>query len=207
MFTLKSSMGLTMTPGESADFRKPKVRDFGKSKNKTFDNQNSRLSESKSADFRESKCNNTEISDTEKSYTDLSETDPIISHHGGSSSPSGEISDTIRWMEERNCYERIIKNNIDYDIIVEQYGKAWLDEIVNCFSVDVCFAVRRSLLSELTMNENIRQEVVKSGEFSDGVDEDGAHGIRVNFCDQRKRSQMCRNTARAFTIATIYRAF
>ena len=60
----------------------------------------------------------------------MSETDPIISHHGGSSSPSGEIPDTIRWMEERNCYERIIKNNIDYDIIVEQYGKVWLDEIV-----------------------------------------------------------------------------
>ena len=107
----------------NARLSETEIPDFRKSKVKTFENRNSRLSEIESADFRESKCNNTEISDIEKSYTDLSETDPIISHHGGSSSLSGEIPDTIRWMEERNCYERIIKNNIDYDIIVEQYGK------------------------------------------------------------------------------------
>lgn len=129
---LKKFYGFDDSTGRKCRLSETESQDFGKSKNKTFDNQNSRVSESKSADFREPKCNNTEISDTEKSYTDLSETNPIISNQGGSSSPSGEISDKIRWIEERNCYEKIIKHNIDYDIIVEQYA---MDLMVALYSI------------------------------------------------------------------------
>lgn len=150
-----------------------------------------------SADFQEPKCNNTEISDTEKSYTDLSETNPIILHHGGSSSPSGEIPDKIRWIEERNCYEKIIKHNIDYDIIVVQYGKAWLDEIVMLMVDVVC-----SKETYIRINkQEYPQEVVKSRFLKI----DSSHIEYIEFA-LRENTSNVRNI-RAFLITTIYRAF
>ena len=194
---LKKFYGFDDDTGRKCRLSETESQDFGKSKNKTFDNQNSSLSESKSADFRESKCNNTEISDIEKSYTDLSETDPIISHHGGSSSLSGEIPDTIRWMEERNCYERIIKNNIDYDIIVEQYGKTWLDEIVMLMVDVVC-----SKESYIRINkQEYPQEVVKSRFLKINSE----HIEYINFTLKENASNV--RNIRAFLITTIYRAF
>lgn len=44
----------------------------------------------------------------------------------------------MRWIEKRQTYEKIIKNNIDYDIIVNNYSKAWLDEIVAVMVDAVC---------------------------------------------------------------------
>ena len=127
----------------------------------------------------------------------MSETDPIISHHGGSSSLSGEIPDTIRWMEERNCYERIIKNNIDYDIIVEQYGKAWLDEIVMLMVDVVC-----SKESYIRINkQEYPQEVVKSRFLKINSE----HIEYINFALKENASNV--RNIRAFLITTIYRAF
>ena len=127
----------------------------------------------------------------------MSETDPIISHHGGSSSPSSEISDTIRWMEERNCYERIIKNNIDYDIIVEQYGKTWLDEIVMLMVDVVC-----SKESYIRINkQEYPQEVVKSRFLKINSE----HIEYINFALKENASNV--RNIRAFLITTIYRAF
>ena len=121
------------------------IPDFRKSKVKTFENRNTRLSEVESADFREPKCNynkynNTYVNDTEKSYTERNDTEITsypINRVNCNTSPSPVVKgiDTMRWIEKRQTYEKIIKNNIDYDIIVNNYSKAWLDEIVvvKCF--------------------------------------------------------------------------
>ena len=47
-------------------------------------------------------------------------------------------NDMMRWIEDRKNYERQIKENIDYDIILEQYDKKWLDEIVMLMVDIVC---------------------------------------------------------------------
>ena len=196
---LKKFYGFDDSSGRKCRLSETESQDFGKSKNKTFDNQNSRLSESKSADFREPKCNNTEISDTEKSYTDLSETNPIISHQGDgvSSSLPGITPDKIRWMEERNCYERIIKNNIDYDIIVEQYGKAWLDEIVMLMVDVVCSKEPYIRINK----QEYPQEVVKSRFLKINSE----HIEYIDFALKENASDV--RNIRAFLITTIYRAF
>lgn len=92
-------------------------QDFGKSKNKTFENRKSRVSETESAEFRESKGNNTNINNT-----DFNDTDKIISNPIGESSEA----DAIRWIEERKSFEAVIKDNIGYDTIVQEYGKEYI---------------------------------------------------------------------------------
>lgn len=183
------------------------IPDFRKSKVKTFENRNSRLSEVESADFRESKSNynkynNTEFNDTEKSYTERNDTE-ITSYPfnrvncNTSSSPAEKGIDTMRWIEKRQTYENIIKNNIDYDIIVNNYSKAWLDEIV-AIMVDVVCSDEPTIRIN---KQDYPHEVVKSRFLKI----DSSH---IEYIDMALRSNTSdvRNI-RAFLITTIYRSF
>ena len=125
---------------ESADFRKSKV--------KTFENRKSRVSESENQDFRKSKSNNTYINNTDISDTEYSNTDfnnhilsYPISDEELNDDGSDEPLDAIGWMRERTTYENLIKDNIDYDIMIEKFEKAWIDEIVELM-VDVVRIVK-----------------------------------------------------------------
>ena len=183
------------------------IPDFRKSKVKTFENRNTRLSEVESADFRESKCNynkynNTYVNDTEKSYTERNDTEitsyPINRVNCNTSpSPAGKGIDTMRWIEKRQTYEKIIKNNIDYDIIVNNYSKTWLDEIVAVMVDVVCS-------DEPTIRINKQEyphEVVKSRFLK-------INSTHIEYIDMALRSNTSdvRNI-RAFLITTIYRSF
>ncbi|MGN0462740.1 MAG: DUF6017 domain-containing protein [Ruminococcus sp.] len=183
------------------------IPDFRKSKVKTFENRNTRLSEVESADFREPKCNynkynNTYVNDTEKSYTERNDTEitsyPINRVNCNTSpSPAGKGIDTMRWIEKRQTYEKIIKNNIDYDIIVNNYSKAWLDEIVAVMVDVVCS-------DEPTIRINKQEyphEVVKSRFLK-------INSTHIEYIDMALRSNTSdvRNI-RAFLITTIYRSF
>ena len=191
----------------NARLSETEIPDFRKSKVKTFENRNTRLSEVESADFRESKCNynkynNTYVNDTEKSYTDRNDTEitsyPINRVNCNTSpSPSGKGIDTMRWIEKRQTYEKIIKNNIDYDIIVNNYSKAWLDEIVAVMVDVVCS-------DEPTIRINKQEyphEVVKSRFLK-------INSTHIEYIDMALRSNTSdvRNI-RAFLITTIYRSF
>ena len=181
--------------------------DFRKSKFKTFENRNSRLSEVESADFREPKCNynkynNTYVKDTEKSYTERNDTEITsypINRVNCNTSPSAASKgiDTMRWIEKRQTYEKIIKNNIDYDIIVNNYSKAWLDEIVTVMVDVVCS-------DEPTIRINKQEyphEIVKSRFLK-------INSTHIEYIEMALRSNTSdvRNI-RAFLITTIYRSF
>ena len=191
----------------NARLSETEIPDFRKSKVKTFENRNSRLSEVESADFRESKCNynkynNTYVNDTEKSYTERNDTEitsyPINRVNCNTSpSPVGKGIDTMRWIEKRQTYEKIIKNNIDYDIIVNNYSKAWLDEIVAVMVDVVCS-------DEPTIRINKQEyphEVVKSRFLK-------INSTHIEYIEMALRSNTSdvRNI-RAFLITTIYRSF
>ena len=191
----------------NARLSETEIPDFRKSKVKTFENRNTRLSEVESADFRESKCNynkynNTYVNDTEKSYTERNDTEITsypINQVNCNTSPSSEGKgiDTMRWIEKRQTYEKIIKNNIDYDIIVNNYSKAWLDEIVAVMVDVVCS-------DEPTIRINKQEyphEVVKSRFLK-------INSTHIEYIDMALRSNTSdvRNI-RAFLITTIYRSF
>ena len=174
-------------------------QDFGKSKVKTFENQYSRVSETESADFRQSKCNYNNINNTKENDTDISKT--ILSYpiEEESITPSApeENPDMIRWIRERKTYEQLIKDNIDYNIIVEQYGAAWLDEIVALMVDVVCSKEPYIRINK----QDYPQEVVKSRFLKI----DSSHIEYIHF-SLRENTSNVRNI-RAFLITTIYRAF
>lgn len=191
---------LMKIPTENQDFRKSKLQ--------TFENRNSRLSEIESADFRESKpnnnkYNNTDFNDTENNNTEMSDTE-IISYpinRGNENNspplPAPKGIDTIRWIENRRKYEKLIKKNIDYDIISERYSKAWLDEIV-AIMVDVVCS------DEPTIRINKQEyphEVVKSRFLKI----DSSHIEYIDFALRSNTSDV--RNIRAFLITTIYRSF
>ena len=98
-----------------------------------------------------------------------------------------------------NIYYRtkIIKKNIDYDIIVENYNKEWLDEIV-AIMVDVVCS------DEPTIRINKQEyphEVVKSRFLKI----DSSHIEYIDFALRSNTSDV--RNIRAFLITTIYRSF
>ena len=170
--------------------------------------RNARLSKTETPDFRESKSNynkynNTDFNDTEKNNTESSDTEiisyPINRENGNipTPSPTQKRIDTIRWIEKRQQYEKIIKKNIDYDIIVENYNKEWLDEIV-AIMVDVVCS------DEPTVRINKQEyphEVVKSRFLKI----DSSHIEYIDFALRSNTSDV--RNIRAFLITTIYRSF
>ena len=170
--------------------------------------RNARLSKTETPDFRESKSNynkynNTDFNDTENNNTEMSDTEiisyPINRENGNipTPSPTQKRIDTIRWIEKRQQYEKIIKKNIDYDIIVENYNKEWLDEIV-AIMVDVVCS------DEPTVRINKQEyphEVVKSRFLKI----DSSHIEYIDFALRSNTSDV--RNIRAFLITTIYRSF
>lgn len=136
---------------------------------------------------RKSRSNNTEYNNTENSDTE------ILSY------PIGQKTemDVIRWKEERQQYERLIKKNIDYDIIVNDYGADWLDEIVSLMVDVVC-----SREPTIRINrQDYPQEAVKSRFLKIN-----ATHIEYIYFALRENTSNVRNI-RAFLITTIYRSF
>ena len=179
-------------------------QDFGKSKVKTFENRKSRVSESENQDFRKSKSNNTyinntDIRDTEYSNTDFNNT--ILSYpirdEELCDDCSDEPLDAIGWMRERKTYENLIKDNIDYDIMIEKFEKAWIDEIVELMVDVVCSKEPYIRINK----QEYPHEVVKSRFLKI----DSSH-IEYIYFALRENCSNVRNI-RAFLITTIYRSF
>ena len=103
----------------------------------------------------------------------------------------------MRWIDERKTYDRIIKNNIDYDIIVKEYEPAWLNEIVSVMVDVVC-----SQEPVIRINkEEYPKEVVKSTFLK-------VNSTHIEYIYQslKENTTNVRNI-RAFLITTIYRSF
>ena len=147
--------------------------------------------------------NYTDFNDTEKSNIEPNDTEivsyPIGRENENTSppSPAQKGIDAIRWIENRRKYEKLIKKNIDYDIILERYNKAWLDEIV-AIMVDVVCS------DEPTIRINKQEyphEVVKSRFLKI----DSSHIEYIDFALRSNTSDV--RNIRAFLITTIYRSF
>ena len=177
-------------------------------KEKRYENQNTESMNIENQEVPKSYSNNTnnnytDFNDTEKNNTESSDTE-IISYpinRGNENNspplPAPKGIDAIRWIENRRKYEKLIKKNIDYDIISERYSKAWLDEIV-AIMVDVVCS------DEPTIRINKQEyphEVVKSRFLKI----DSSHIEYIDFALRSNTSDV--RNIRAFLITTIYRSF
>ena len=174
--------------GRNSRLSEIESQDFGKSENKTFENRKSRVSENESAEFREPKCNNTDINDTNISNTDFNDNEII-------SNPIEE--DAMRWTKERNAFEQIIKENIDYENIIPDYGKEWLDEIVEIMVDVVCSREPFIRINK----EPFPKEIVKARFLKIN----SSHIEYINLALKSNASNV--RNIRAFLITTIYRSF
>ena len=179
-----------------------------KSQFSNCENQSSEIVKNTNQELRFSQTNNTDnnytdFNDTEKSNIELNDTEivsyPIRQENENTTPPypAPKGIDTIRWIENRQKYEKLIKKNIDYDIISERYSKAWLDEIV-AIMVDVVCS------DEPTIRINKQEyphEVVKSRFLKI----DSSHIEYIDFALRSNTSDV--RNIRAFLITTIYRSF
>lgn len=177
-------------------------QELRKSQFSNCENQSSEIVKNTNQELRFSQTNNTDNNYTDFNDTELSDTEIIsypINRENENSVPLSAKKgfDTIRWIEERQKYERLIKKNIDYDIISERYSKAWLDEIV-AIMVDVVCS------DEPTIRINKQEyphEVVKSRFLKI----DSSHIEYIDFALRSNTSDV--RNIRAFLITTIYRSF
>ena len=96
-----------------------KNQDFGKSKVQTFGNRKSRVSEIENADFRQSKCNYTDINNTDFNNINSINQSEKLSH------PPNES-----WIEKYNKTISQIKSQISYDSLILTNDTGIINDIV-----------------------------------------------------------------------------
>ena len=99
-------------------------QDFGKSKNKTFENRKSGLSEIESLEFRKSKCNYNNINNTDINYIY-----PI--NQDNYNIQNSDTQTEEEWIDRYTKTVDEIKKQIDYDYLTNHAERDIVDEVVN----------------------------------------------------------------------------
>ncbi len=155
-----------------------------------YENHTSGNMKIKLLEVPKSYSNNTEYSNTEYNDTD----NTIVSYQENKDSVS---SDAIGWMRERNMYRQRIKRNVEYNIMVEQFEKSWLDEIIELMVDVVC---SKDEFIRINKTE-YPHEIVKSRFLKIN-----SKHIEYIYFALKENTTKVRNI-RAFLITTIYRSF
>ncbi|MBQ6907877.1 MAG: replication initiator protein A [Clostridia bacterium] len=125
---------------------------FKKYENQTSRSMNSILQEVPKSNSNDNKYNNTDFNDTE-----CSDTYPIQSYHKPNIT-QGEKSDVMDEIESYSKYREVIKDNIEYDILIERYSKEAIEGIVELMTETVCTKNDYITVS----GNNMPRDVVKS---------------------------------------------
>ena len=170
-----------------------------KSNLQKYENHTSRSMNIELQEVPKSYSNNTNINNNNYNNTDFNNTilSYPISDEELSDDGSDEPLDAIGWMRERRTYENLIKDNIDYDIMIKKFEKVWIDEIVELMVDVVCSKEPYIRINK----QEYPQEVVK-GRF---LKIDSSHIEYIYFALQENCSNV--RNIRAFLITTIYRSF
>ena len=97
---------------------------FEESKNKTFENRKSRVSETESQDFRKSKCNYNNINNTDINYIY-----PI--NQDNYNIQNSDTQTEEEWIDRYTKTVDEIKTQIDYDYLINHTERDIVDEVVN----------------------------------------------------------------------------
>ena len=163
-----------------------------------YENQTSRSMNTEIQEVPKSYSNNTNNNYTDNNENDYNKTIPsypIVEERKISCSSASPI-DAIGWIEERKAYKKIIRENIEYDILIHKFQKEWLDEIVNLMVDVVC---SREQVIRVNKQE-YPQEVVKSRFLK-------INSMNIEYVyDSLKQNTSNVRNIRAFLITTIYRS-
>jgi|GEM_PF-4296467 hypothetical protein len=165
-------------------------QDLRKSKVKNCENQNSRLVEITSADLRKSHCSNTDINNTDINNTEFNYTD--INHINQSESDTQ--TEKVDKIDKMDTYREIIKENIEYDILIQNISKEQINEIVEIIVETVVFPKNSYYIN----NTEYPAEIVKSRFLKLGA----AH-VEYVIENMKKIGSEIRNI-RAYLIASLF---
>lgn len=104
----------------------------------TSEKRKSRLPESRTLDFPKTDASNTEKNYTELSDTDLSIHPPLPEPEVRERRPAGGRADAIDTMERMSEYREVILENIAYDVLAQRVDRERLDEVVELLVETVC---------------------------------------------------------------------
>ena len=102
---------------------------FEESKNKTFENRKSGLSEIESLEFRKSKCNYNNINNTDINNTDINYIYPI--NQDNYNIQNSDTQTEEEWIDRYTKTVDEIKKQIDYDYLIDYAERDIVDEVVN----------------------------------------------------------------------------
>ncbi len=170
-----------------------------KSNLQKYENHASRSMNIEFQEVPKSYSNNTNINNTDINNTDFNDTilSYPISDEEEYDNGSDEPIDAIGWIREREIYEKIIKSNVEYDIMIQRFEKDWLDEIIELMVDVVCSKEPYIRINK----QEYPHEIVKSRFLKI----DSSHIEYIYFALQENCSNV--RNIRAFLITTIYRSF
>ena len=144
-----------ITEDFSAGGRKIENQEVRKTAVQKFENRTSGVSKTESLEIRKSKPNDNDINNINNNYTDFSEIYLISSRQSNDSSKKMNVMDEIK---ERDAYRKLIFDNIEYELVAQNYSCSSADEILEIMLDAVC-----SKKDYLNLNEELMpQAVVKS---------------------------------------------
>ena len=177
---------------------KAKNQEVWKSNLQKYENQTSRSMISEFQEVPKSNSNNTDNNKTNNSNTDCNKTIqsyPVV-EASKISCPDNERIDAMGWMRERNTYKQVIRENIEYDILVEKLNKEWVDEIVSLMVDVVCSREQFVRINKQKYpHEVVKQRFLKINSMN----------IEYVYDALKTNTSNVRNI-RAFLITTIYRS-
>ena len=172
--------------------------DFPKEEHQTSDNGKSRLPNTGTPDFPKADTNKNELNKPEFNKNNLSKNYPIQSYRqnceaASRSSPHGLDRDG---MSEINSYRELIKDNIEYEILTDRYGKERMDELVELMFDTVCSKREYITIS----GDDYPRECVKSRFLK-------LHSGHIEYafdCIDRNTTKV--RNVRKYLLATLYNA-
>ena len=165
-----------------------KNQDIGKSDIKTSEKQMSRSRKIGCADIGKTDTSNTDINKTDFNYTD-------INHINQSESETQ--TDKVDKLDKMDTYREIVKENIEYNILIQNISKDQINEIVELIVETVVFPKNSYYIN----NTEYPAEIVKSRFLKLGA----AH-VEYVIDNMKKIGSEIRNI-RAYLIASLFNSF
>ena len=168
-----------------------------KPKSALLDMPKSGVRQNRSLDFGKTDANKNEFSNPDFNKNNQSDTDyPIQSYPQGESYPASQKGPDGMGMDVIEAYRDLIMENIEYDILLERYGRERMDEVVELMVDTVCSKREYITIS----SDDYPREVVKSRFLKIG----SSHIEYVFDCIDKNTTKV--RNVRKYLLAALYNA-
>lgn len=171
-------------------------QDISKQEVRTSQNRKSRLNESGSADFPKTDTNKTNLNQIYTNDTECQSIYPVGASHKPSQNKQKQESDINTAIDMIDRYRELIKDNLDYDCIIQDCRKEQIDEIVEIMTEAVTTSKEYLFVGQ----ERLPTAVVKSVLLKLGIEH-----IKYVIDSMKDNPSKIRNI-RAYILTCLYKS-